>query len=181
MHCVTYSKAGIHLIHAQPTWPTRGICRFTAQYGLMMTHAWWSCATVMVRYLLSVMFRFILVMFRMILRETDTGRWDKILALGSCRLLWDIGACWQLTLCPWCNNDAGDFKLETSGDDFLSFHHSISDAVQLQQYLRFQRPSDRAFQYHCKRPPEKRGFHLRKSKKNRKSTQRHFVVWDFHI
>ena len=40
----------------------------------MMTHAWWSCATVMVRYLLSVMFRFILVMFRMILRETDTGR-----------------------------------------------------------------------------------------------------------
>ena len=38
----------------------------------------------------------------------------------------------------------------------------------------------RAFQYHCqKSPPEKHGFHLRKSKKNRKSTQMHFLVWDW--
>ena len=37
----------------------------------------------------------------------------------------------------------------------------------------------RAFQYHCqKSPPEKHGFHLRKSKKNRKSTQMHFLVLD---
>ena len=30
-----------------------------------------------------------------------------------------------------------------------------------------------------KSPPEKHGFHLRKSKKNRKSTQMHFLVWDW--